>query len=218
MNRQSIVFGLVLASCASIPNAYAGPIDSGLGTDLALGADTSASDEGWGGGTSKSDLVDGKASYYDTWMHGLAAPWGWGGQYFQVVVDFASDTTFNTVVAWWHRGERDAPNFVDIQIWNAVSSAWDTVFSTTNAFSTVGTYDDPTTWTSSPTAPFIFPTVTADKLRLVYDNQEIYNRSGYHGWLHEVGVYNVSAIPEPATLVLTMLGLAGLGCVRSRKT
>ena len=60
--------------------------------------------------------------------------------------------------------------------------------------------------------------MTADKLRLVYDNQEIYNRSGYHGWLHEVGVYNVSAIPEPATLVLTMLGLAGLGCVRSRKT
>lgn len=58
-----------------------------------------------------SQIADGKASYYDTWMHGLAAPWGWGGQYFQVVVDFASDTTFNTVVAWWHRGAARCAQF-----------------------------------------------------------------------------------------------------------
>jgi hypothetical protein len=38
-----IVFGLLLASFGSIPQAHAIPIH------LALGADTSASDDGWGG-------------------------------------------------------------------------------------------------------------------------------------------------------------------------
>ncbi len=202
----SIVTLSLLTALAASPSAFAVP-------NLALGADTSASDDGWGGGTSKSDLVDGKASYYDTWAHGLAAPWGWGGRYFNVVVDFASETTFNRVVTWWHRGERDAPNFVDIQIWNGVRSTWDTIYSTSDAFSRVGPYDDPTTWTSSP-IDFFFPAVTSDKMRLVYDNREIYERSGYHGWLHEIAVFNVAAVPEPTSSALFGLGLLGLGWAR----
>ena len=146
-------------------------------------------------------------------MHGLAGPWGWGGQYFHVVLDFASDTTFNSVVAWWHRdvGGLAVPNIVDIQIWNAVTSGWDTVFSTTNAVASLGPYDDPMAWTSRPTA-FSFATVTSDKLRLVYDNWEIWNRSGEHGWLHEVAVYNdqSAAVPEPDTFILLGIGLAVL--------
>lgn len=165
----------------------------------------------------KADLVDGKASYYDTWMHGCAAPLG--QPTFHVVLDFASDTTFNSVVAWWHRdvGGHAVPNDVDIQIWNAVTSAWDTVFSTTNARDSLGPYDDPTTWTSRPTA-FSFATVTSDKLLLVYDNLELWNQYREHGWLHEVSVYNESAVPEPGSLVLLGLGLAGLGYVRKRRS
>jgi hypothetical protein len=191
-----IVFGMLFASFASIPQAQ--PT-----RNLALGANTSASDDGWGGGTSKLDLVDGKASYYDTWMHGLAGPWGWGGQYFHVVLDFASATTFNKVVAWWHRdvGGNAVPNNVNVQIWNAVTSGWDTVFSTTNAVARLGPYDDPTTWTSRPTA-FSFTTVTSSKLRLVYDNWEIWNRSREHGWLHEVAVYNDSLCQIPGVPLL----------------
>jgi hypothetical protein len=152
MNRRSIIFALLVASFGCIPQVQATPKPS-----LGFGADTSASDNGWGGGNTKSDLVDGLASYYDTWMHGLAAPLG--QPYFHVVLDFASDTTFNSVVAWWHRdvGGQAVPNDVDIQIWNAVTLAWVTVFSTTNARDSLGPYDDPATWTSRPTA-FYFAT------------------------------------------------------------
>jgi hypothetical protein len=150
-------------------------------------------------------------------MHGLAAPLGGGGD-FHVVLDFGTDTTFNSVVAWWHRdvGGRAVPNVVDVQIWNTATSAWDTVFSTINARDLLGPYDDPTAWTSRPTA-FSFGTVTSDKMRLVYDNAELWNEFGEHGWLHEVAVYNNNAVPEPASLVLIGLGLAGLGCVSPRR-
>jgi len=197
----------LLGLIGGIPQAHAIP------TSLALGADTSASDSGWGGGNTKSDLVDGLASYHDTWRHGLAAWYNVGD--FHVVLDFGSDISFNSVVAWWHRdvGGAAVPNVVDIQIWDGVISAWDTIFSTTNAVASLGPYDDPTTWTSRPTA-FSFATVTSDRLRLVYDTSEIYSRSGEHGWLHEVAVYNNNAVPEPGIALLLGIGLAGLGYFR----
>ena len=90
MNRRSIVSVLLLAFFGSIPQAHATP-------NLALGADTSASDGGWGGGNSKSDLVDGKATYYDTWAHGLAAPWGGGPRDFNVILDFGADRSMSPI-------------------------------------------------------------------------------------------------------------------------
>jgi len=207
MNRKIVVFGLLLASFGSVPQAYSTP-------NLALAANTSASDNGWGGATSKSDLVDGFASYYDTWAHGLAAPWSASGD-FHVVLDFASDTTFNSVVAWWHGGADNGANTVQVQSWNATSSNWDTVFSTANALAGLGPLDDPATWSSNPTA-FFFPAVTSDKLRFIFDNSEIYQRTGLHGWLYEVAVYNEDAVPEPATLLLLSCGLLGLTYVRTR--
>ena len=201
----AICFGLS-ALVAALP-AHAVP-------NLALGADASASDNGWGGGTRKSDLTDGLATYYDTWAHGLAAPWMPSGD-FNVVLKFSTDLTFNTVTAWWH-GTQYGANNVRIQSWDSATSDWVTVYSTTNALASVGfpDVDDISIASSSPTT-FQFATVTSEALRLTFDNSEVYYRTGMHGWLYEVAV-NYVPIPEPETWAMLLAGL-GIVCAVTRR-
>jgi len=207
MNKKGLFFLLVfiMVLCMSL-SANADPIN------LALGADASASDNGWGGGSSKSDLVDGLKSYNDTWAHGLAAPSTASGE-FDVILGFGTSVTFNTVIPWWHGGNC-AGDDMYVQAWDNATSTWYTVFSTTNALANIGPGDNETPgwYTSYPTA-LTFDATTSEKLKFTFDNSEIFNRTGLHGWLYEVEVYN-NPVPEPATMLLLgsrVPGLAGYG-------
>ncbi len=93
------------------------------GQNIALGADTSESDEGWGGGSYPGDMVDGLTAYYDTWAHGLAFTGGlqeWAGQpcgWRQATVNFGRLETFDRVLVW-HHGEEHIPTTYVVEYWN----------------------------------------------------------------------------------------------------
>lgn len=200
--KRSIVLGAVIA-VLGIPPAHAA-------VNLALGADTSASDDGWGGGTSKTDLVDGFRAY-PHWARGLAAPFGQDS--FQMTIDFGQVETFDTVVAWWHPAPDRAPDIVDIEAW--IGGTWNTVYSTTNALSYLGVEDTSDTYTSH-SMWLNFGQVSSDKVRIVYDNAEIFSRASQHGWAYEVEVFNLAGVPEPASCAIWSC-LAGIGAVVSRR-
>jgi len=181
---------------ASIP-AETSPAD-----DLALNSNTSASDDGWGGGSSKSDLTDGLRTY-DEWYHGLAFQKGWN----QVTIDFGTPVTFTTVTAWWYCGGEGStyqPQAYRIESWNGAS--WEEIFSTTNP-SAYFKYPDatPADWWYSWVAPTenVFSPVTASKVRLWSYPKDGEVMAGYHVWLWEVEVYNIQVIPLDSTPPIT---------------
>ena len=74
----------------------------------------------------------------------------------------------------------------------------------------LGPYDDPTALDLAANG-VSFATVTLNKLRLSYDNLDLYQQYGEHGGLHEVSVFNdASAVPEPGFAV----GVWPIGVVR----
>ncbi|MDI6782044.1 MAG: cohesin domain-containing protein, partial [bacterium] len=159
--------------------------------DLALHADTSASDNGWGGGASKSDLTDGIRTYDGEWARGLAFLKGWH----QVTIDFGKTITYDRVTAWWHAGSAESPYFPQayrIENWNGTS--WVEIFSTTNP-ATCLKYPNATPnvdwwyYWSSPTENTFTP-VTGSKVRLWSYPKDGEVMAGYHVWLYEVEVYN----------------------------
>ncbi|MEK7813910.1 MAG: carboxypeptidase regulatory-like domain-containing protein, partial [Candidatus Desantisbacteria bacterium] len=166
------------------------PIWTSPADNLALHADTSASDNGWGGGSSKTDLTDGMRVYGGEWARGLAFQKGWS----QVTLDFGKTITYDRVMSWWHDGSAEShycPQAYRIENWNGTS--WVEIFSTTNpvaylkypdAVSSDWWYD----W-SAPTENTFSP-VTGSKVRLWSYPKDGEVMAGYHVWLYEVEVYN----------------------------
>lgn len=82
--------------------------------DIAVGANPDESDNGWGGGSNKTEISDGHRNYTE-WYHGLAFCGGtgnWCGQtcgWRQATLDFGSARSFNRVLAW-HHGLEHVPN------------------------------------------------------------------------------------------------------------
>ncbi|MFH1962385.1 MAG: hypothetical protein ABIJ30_05865, partial [bacterium] len=168
------------------------PTKTSPADDLALHADTSASDNGWGGGANKSDLTDGIRAY-DDWARGLAFQKGWN----QVTIDFGKTITFNKVMTWWQHGaiaSTYSPKAYRIENWNGTS--WVEIFSTTNPGdylkypNAVANVD----WWYNGSAPTenIFPPVTGSKVRLWSYPKDGEVMAGYHTWIDEVEVYNTA--------------------------
>lgn len=151
--------------------------------DLALYADASASDNGWGGGSSKTDLTDGLRTY-SGWARGLAF---WYNQWHQVTIDFGHQVTFNRVIQWYHGGmnTNEAAKY-KLQYWDG--SSWVDIFETSNSHDYLK-YPDATSdsWWYYWSTPYenTFTPVTSNKLRILN-----YPLSGSHTWLYEVEVYN----------------------------
>jgi len=171
------------------------PAKTSPADDLALHADTSASDDGWGGGSSKSDLTDGWRTYDDEWARGLAFSYG---EWHQVTVDFGHQVTFNRVIQWYHDGmnNNEAAAYT-LQYWNG--SNWVDIFETDNSHAYLK-YPDASSsdWWYSWSTPYenTFAPVVTDKLRIWN-----YPISGSHTWLYEVEVY--LANPPVATFTGT---------------
>lgn len=153
------------------------------------------SDNGWGGGRDKWDIVDGVREYMANKASGLAftggisgwmGPCGWR----QATINFGVETTFNKVVVF-HHGRKQVPNIYSIQYWDAGQAAWITVFETTNGNGRdylLYPWDGlpPHCWFESHSTPTenTFPPVTSSKVRLRLNNCDI-----VHGWIYNFEVY-----------------------------
>ena len=165
------------------------PSESSDANNLALNATVTESDNGWGGGSNKWEIVDGIRKYNE-WYHGLAFTGGtgnWAGElcgWRQATVDFGTPKTFNRVVVW-HHGLEHVPNTYKIQYWDGTN--WVDVFSTNNGRSYLRyPTSNPTNWWESFSTPTEnrFPAVTASKVRFALNNCDI-----THGWIYEFEVY-----------------------------
>jgi hypothetical protein len=166
--------------------ATAGPL-SAAPQNLALGADTSESDSGWGGGASPADMVDGSTYYTDTWAHGLAFTGGtgnWAGEPCgarQATLDFGTPQTFERVLVW-HHGTDHIPTTYHLEVWDG--SSWSTVGGSSSVrwdleVPPQGAFG----WGATPTEQ-IFPPVTGSKVRFALNNCNI-----THGWIYEFEVF-----------------------------
>lgn len=149
------------------------------------------SDRGWGGGSSRWQLVDGQRSYPNEWARGLAFTGGarsWGGEscgWRQVTVDFGKPVTFNRVVLW-HHGLEHIPSSCGVQVLQ--QGRWQDIFSSSvcRSFAPYAQAGG-TQWWQGWSTPMVldFIPVTAGQVRYRFDNCGI-----EHGWLYEVEVYH----------------------------
>lgn len=151
--------------------------------DIALNADTSESDPGWGGGSYPAEMVDGISCYGD-WPHGLAFSGGtgnWNGQvcgWRQATVNFGQIRQLTGAIQVFHHGMEHVPNTVRIEVYDGAS--WREVFSTTSnaSYTQVGSCpvgSDPSSYDIGPTK--------ASKVRYWLNNCDI-----VHGWIYEIDV------------------------------
>lgn len=152
--------------------------------NLALGADTTGSSRGWGGGSYPWDMVDGLTKYYDTWAHGLAFTGGtssWAGEGCgsrQAVVNFSQMRTFDRVLVW-HHGDEHVPTAYSVEYWNG--STWLAIGGASTLRSDLRSDTD--TWGAVPTETTFAP-VTGSAVRFSMNNCNI-----THGWIYEVEVF-----------------------------
>ncbi len=189
--KSEKLFSLLLVTLALLLSIS---VTSAKSNNLALGADPTESDTGWGGGVYPWEMVDGQ-TYYSTWDHGLAftggimnyvAPCGWR----QATLNFGTMKTFNRVMIW-HHGLDHIPTIFNLLYWDG--SSWK---------NTGGTYSIRNDLTTPPTGvpgygatptEHIFPTVTGSKVRFELNNCNI-----THGWIYEFEVFHDNSIsPQP---------------------
>lgn len=165
--------------------------------NLALGSDPSESDAGWGGGSNRGDLVDGRTYYSDTWAHGLAftggvygyaGPCGWR----QATLNFGAMKTFDRVLVW-HHGADHIPTTYHLEYWDG--AAWQATGGTSSVrwdleVPPAGVYG----WGAIPTE-HLFPPVTGSKVRFVLNNCNI-----THGWIYEFEVFGNDDCPPGTTI------------------
>ncbi len=171
---------LLLAACPLL----------GAQQNIALGAGTSESDPGWGGGSYPADMVDGLTYYTDTWAHGLAftgGPAGWGGEacgWRQATLDFGAPKTFSRALVW-HHGADHIPSTYDLEVWDG--SSWVSAGGTSSVRWDLEVPPAGVSgWGAIPTE-HLFPEVTAQKVRFVLNNCNI-----THGWIYEFEVFGGS--------------------------
>jgi len=146
------------------------------------------SDHGWGGGSDKWEIVDGKRTYPGEWAHGLAFTGGrmnWAGEpcgVRQATIDFGDVKTFYKAIVW-HHGLMHIPKECKLQYWN--DSKWIDITSNRK----VNLEGDYGTWSAPDT--HIFTPVTASKIRCIIDNCKESIDAGVmeHGWIYEFEVY-----------------------------
>ncbi|HZK71350.1 MAG TPA: M23 family metallopeptidase [Clostridia bacterium] len=172
--------------------------ESSLQTNIALNPSGSGypspleSDQGWGGGSNKWDIVDGLHDYSD-WQTGLAFT---GGNYGvpgvrQATIAFGSDYTFNKVVIW-HHNDVHIPAQVSLQYWDG--SAWQSINSQRDI--------SPLQPNAGYADTLTFEPVTGSKVRYSFDNSQnnIIGTRIEHGWIYEFEVYEESwTWPAPSS-------------------
>lgn len=175
----------VLDNCGETPVS---PVNLALNASRSGTPSPLESDDGWGGGTNKWDMLDGNSGYTDTWAHGLAFTGGTGnwmgaacGER-QATVDLGALKSISRVEVY-HHGAEHYPNTYRIEVW--IGSAWSPVFSTTHGHDYVREdlgYSG-SGWGSSPTVNTFAP-VSGSKVRFVLNNCDI-----THGWIYDFRVF-----------------------------
>src|ERR1035437_4272955 len=184
------------------------------GPNLALNASRTgfpsplASDNGWGGGTDKWQIVDGFRAYTDTFAHGLAFTGGHqtaaGGPPYiepcgvrQATIDFGSPATFDTVIIWHHGVEYTARD-PWLDYWNG--SAWVRITVTTHVYP-AGHLDGAG---YSDAEQFGFAPVTGSQIRYSMDNCgfNVLGTLNIHGWINEFEVFS-NALPAASVTIQT---------------
>lgn len=176
------------------------------------------SDRGWGGGSDKWEIVDGKRTYPE-WYHGLAFTGGrrnWAGEPCgerQATINFGEPKTFYKVIIW-HHGLMHTPKECKLQYWNG--SKWVAIASKRE----VDLEGDYGTWSAPDIHTFI--PVTGSKVRYVINNckESMEGEAMEHGWIYEFDVYGgIIQPPEPEHLLenLPVIAIMGVGKVYAEK-
>ena len=182
--------GEVMLGTTFSPDMCSNPVN------VAAGANPSASDDGWGGGTVKTTITDGLTSYCDTWAHGLAftgGPNSWDGQlcgWRQATLDLGKAYLVNRAL-YYHHGKEHIPAVYKLE-GSLDSSTWFTISDKSSVRDDLADY--PTNcWGSTPTE-HLFDAVTVRYVRYSIDNcQMMFPTDGSHGWLYEIELWGCAS-------------------------
>lgn len=170
-----------LEDTASLVNLALNPSRTGYPSPL-------ASDDGWGAGTDKWDLVDGNW-YYPNWTEGLAL--NSGGDFRQITIEFSGPETMSEATLWHHRDcclvgnnipENTALHYFDGTDWQPIAFTRTYDLSIEPPAGQAGAYPDRYRF-STP--------VTGSRFRWSYNGNGpniLGQTGGWHGWVYQVDV------------------------------
>jgi F5/8 type C domain len=161
------------------------------------------SDNGWGGGANKWEIVDGTEAYSDSWAHGLAftgghvggpGSGGWVGAAGprQATIDLGAPKTFHEVMIW-HHGEAHTPATATVQT-SADGTHWTDIPAQRHFGATQLAGPG-----SSVSDEYDFSPVTARYVRYAFDNRgnNVLGTPIVHGWINEFEVFGNNGSPQP---------------------